>query len=518
MDQKPFACLVERSRSGDRSAQEDLIAAVQNFVYFHCCRLLEHRENALDVTQEVLIAMVRGLPGLKEPAAFRAWLLKIICNRCRNYQTRGPKECQIPETPEGESLLETWADDDAHTIPDRALDHAETVRILRELVDGLTPEQRACVLLYYYDELKIPEIAASLSLPETTVKSRLYHARKALREGVEAYERRSGKLCALSLAPMLIYFFHSEAQAGALPASSSTTMTATALSAVESGAGTAATAAAATAAGTAVKIVAGVAAVGMVLGGLWMLQDFRKTKPPELPQPAEIGEVQLLEALRTVTQEPSDDLMTQFYSYYNTLGHSYELAMMPDFDKTHAPDWDALTLYGYLNAERAEDLTVTREELADTLGRFLPSVTYADRSSAYLTYEDGIYTPVPGDTMWPGYFRLTDWSVDASGLFTVQFDMLTFDELEGDDYETLRPNMKYLWDTSGAAHDANMFGRVLEDTILQVFQQPDYREHLAMTQTLEVQFRLSNDPAYPLQYYARSRTVCAAEGEAVPPW
>lgn len=192
--------------------------------------------------------------------------------------------------------------------------------------------------------------------------------------------------------------------------------------------------------------------------------------------------------------------------------------MMPDFDETHAPDWDALTLYGYLNAERAEDLTVTREELADTLGRFLPSVTYADRSSAYLTYEDGIYTPVPGDTMWPGYFRLTDWSVDASGLFTVQFDMLTFDELEGDDYETLRPNMKYLWDTSGAAHDANMFGKVLEDTILQVFQQPDYREHLAMTQTLEVQFRLSNDPAYPLQYYARSRTVCAAEGEAVPPW
>lgn len=50
MDQKPFACLVERSQSGDRSAQEDLIAAVQNFVYFHCCRLLEHRENALDVT------------------------------------------------------------------------------------------------------------------------------------------------------------------------------------------------------------------------------------------------------------------------------------------------------------------------------------------------------------------------------------------------------------------------------------------------------------------------------------
>ncbi len=96
--------------------------------------------------------------------------------------------------------------------------------------------------------------------------------------------------------------------------------------------------------------------------------------------------------------------------------------------------------------------------------------------------------------------------------------MLMFHELEYNDYETLRPNMKYLWDTSGIAPDGNMDGEVLQDTILQVFQQPDYGEHLAMTETLDVQFRLSDDPAYPLQYYARSRTVCAAEGEAVPPW
>lgn len=85
MEEKQLHVLVERGLSGDRAAQEELIAFVQNFVYFHCCKLLDDRESALDVTQEVLLAMVRGLPNLKEPTAFRAWLLKIICNRCRNY-------------------------------------------------------------------------------------------------------------------------------------------------------------------------------------------------------------------------------------------------------------------------------------------------------------------------------------------------------------------------------------------------------------------------------------------------
>ncbi len=493
MEEKQLHVLVERSRSGDRAAQEELIAFVQNFVYYHCCKLLNDRESALDVTQEVLLAMVRGLPGLKEPAAFHAWLLKIICNRCRNYQTRGPKECQMPESPNGGALLDTWAEELVEQLPERALEESETARLVRQLVDQLPTDQRVCILMFYYDELTVREIAAALSVPTTTVKTRLYRARKTLRKGLH----RHG-VSALTLTALISSVLRAEPSARLLPV----------LSASAKGA----------AAGTVVKCAAGIIGVGLIFSGFLGLQNLNRTDPPQLPEPTVVGERELLEALRTVTRQPSDDLMTQFYSYYRTLGHFYELAMMPDFDETHAADWDALTLYSYLNADRAEDLTVTREELADTLGRFLPTVTYEDRSSAYLTYENGIYMPVPGDTMWSGYFRLTDWSVDASGLFTAQFDMLMFHELEYNDYETLRPNMKYLWDTSGIAPDGNMDGEVLQDTILQVFQQPDYGEHLAMTETLDVQFRLSDDPAYPLQYYARSRTVCAAEGEAVPPW
>lgn len=198
MEEKQLHVLVERSRAGDRAAQEELIAFVQNFVYHHCCKLLDDRESALDVTQEVLLAMVRGLPNLKEPAAFWAWLLKIICNRCRNYQTRRPKECQMPESPNGGTLLDTWAEESAEQLPERALEESETAQLVRQLVDQLPTDQRACILLFYYDELTVREIAAALSVPMATVKTRLHRARKTLRTGL----RRHG-VSALALTALL---------------------------------------------------------------------------------------------------------------------------------------------------------------------------------------------------------------------------------------------------------------------------------------------------------------------------
>ncbi|HIS64579.1 MAG TPA: RNA polymerase sigma factor [Candidatus Avoscillospira avistercoris] len=257
MEEKRLDILVERSQSGDRAAQEELIAFVQSFVYHHCCKLLDDRESALDVTQEVLLAMVRGLPGLKEPAAFRAWLLKIICNRCRNYQTRGPKECQLPESPNGGTLLDTWAEESAACLPERALEESETARLVRQLVDQLPMDQRACILLFYYDELTVREIAAALSVPMATVKTRLHRARKTLRVGL----RRHG-VSALALTALLSSVLRAEPSARALPV----------LSASAKGA----------VAGAAVKCAAGIVAVGLIVGSFLSLRKLNQTEPPDL--------------------------------------------------------------------------------------------------------------------------------------------------------------------------------------------------------------------------------------------
>lgn len=292
MEEKQLHVLVEQSRSGDRAAQEELIAFVQNFVYYHCCKLLNDRESALDVTQEVLLAMVRGLPNLKEPAAFRAWLLKIICNRCRSYQTRGPKECKMPESPNGGTLLDTWAEESAEQLPEWALEESETAQLVRQLVDQLPTDQRACILLFYYDELTAREIAAALSVPMATVKTRLHRARKTLRTGL----RRHG-VSALALTALLSSAMRAEPSARLLPVLSASAKGATA--------------------GTVLKCAVGVAALGLIAGSLWTLWDFRKTKPPELEETV-VGEITLPKPGKTAPAFTTEDMTFEGAPFFPT--------------------------------------------------------------------------------------------------------------------------------------------------------------------------------------------------------
>ena len=107
--------VIRRCLSGDQQAQEELVLAAQNRVYYHCRKMLKPEEDALDATQEILISMLTRLDRLQDPEAFWGWLSAMTANHCRNVLTRGRREAQIPEDDEGNSLLDAFeylADDD----------------------------------------------------------------------------------------------------------------------------------------------------------------------------------------------------------------------------------------------------------------------------------------------------------------------------------------------------------------------------------------------------------------------
>ena len=89
--------VIRRCLSGDQQAQEELVLAAQNRVYYHCRKMLKHEEDALDATQEILISMLTRLDRLQDPEAFWGWLSAMTANHCRNVLTRGRREAQIPE-------------------------------------------------------------------------------------------------------------------------------------------------------------------------------------------------------------------------------------------------------------------------------------------------------------------------------------------------------------------------------------------------------------------------------------
>ena len=309
--------VIRRCLSGDQQAQEELVLAAQNRVYYHCRKMLKHEEDALDATQEILISMLTRLDRLQDPEAFWGWLSAMTANHCRNVLTRGRREAQIPEDDEGNSLLDAFESLDEQTVPDKALDNDETRRMIVELVDQLPPPQRQCVLMFYYEEMSVKDIAAALETSEGTVKSRLNYARKAIKSGVDAYAAQGVKL--YSALPFLVYFLQRDAGIGGLSASAAEALarsvlagaagTAAAGTAAAGAAGTvapsggAATGTAAASGGTASHALsgllahkaalglAGLAAAGAVAGGAALYQP--EPEPAEDPAPiVEVAEPQ----------------------------------------------------------------------------------------------------------------------------------------------------------------------------------------------------------------------------------
>ena len=271
-DYGSIAADVRLAQQNDAEAMNRILTDVQDMVYYNCLRMLKDEHAAQDAAQDILITVYRKIGTLSDPASYIGWVKRITANHCKNCLCKVNKEFLLSETEDGEDPFASFEDTDEQKIPDKALDNEETRRMIVDLVDKLPDEQRMCVMLYYYDELKTREIAETLGISENTVKSRLNYARKAIKEGVKAYEKQGVKLYGASPIPFLGYFLGKSAAVTAAPVVAAEIAAAAGTAAAAGAAAAAGSAAATTGIGaflatTAGKIVAGVV-IAAVLGGV----------------------------------------------------------------------------------------------------------------------------------------------------------------------------------------------------------------------------------------------------------
>ncbi len=167
------AMLVLMAQQGERDALERLAARWRPRHYAHARRLLGHADGAADAVQEAWTGIVRGLGRLREPEQFRAWSYAIVTRRCQDAIRRKGRE------PPGDSEADP---------PDPAGGGDERTSDLRRAIAALPPDQRAGIALFYIDGLSVAEIAEALRIPVGTVKTSLFHARRALRRQLEGDE------------------------------------------------------------------------------------------------------------------------------------------------------------------------------------------------------------------------------------------------------------------------------------------------------------------------------------------
>lgn len=324
MEKAELIQIVQKSKDGDMEAMEKLLLHAHTSVSYQCRKMLKSEQDVEDMTQEILVTVYQKLDALQEPAAFNQWLKKITAARCINALTRTHVEYQFAEDEEGHSILDTLEEMDEKKIPDQWLDNKETTRMIEDIVNGLPEAQRLCTLMFYYSEMSVKEMSHVLKVSENTVKSRLNYARKAIKEKVLDYEKQGIKLYGISPLPFLFYFLHKlekesknpavaqvmvdeilaessmVAAAGAVAAGSAgaaATGTAAATAAGVTGA-TAATAATAsggilTAIFSAIpmKIIAGVTAAAVTIGGVAAVDALVKTTKTEQTESAVLEEI-----------------------------------------------------------------------------------------------------------------------------------------------------------------------------------------------------------------------------------
>ncbi len=194
---------VKAAQAGDAAAMERIITEVQDRVYYTCLRILNNSSAAEDAAQDILFRIYRKVNMLKDPSTYIAWVQSITANECKNRLVRMKREVLFGEDGDGKDPFAQMEDLDTRTVPDKSFDRAETARAVVALINELPDEQRMCVVLYYYNQMKTREIASALGVSEGTVKNRLNYARKALREGVKAYEKDGVRLHGLFGLPIL---------------------------------------------------------------------------------------------------------------------------------------------------------------------------------------------------------------------------------------------------------------------------------------------------------------------------
>ena len=204
--------LVLSAKNGNKKAFDKLYKLTSNDVWFTCVSLLKDEENAKDIMQETYITAFLKLNTLKDEEKFCGWLTAIATNKSKN-KLKGKVEYQIDD-----EVLIAKTETDELMLPEEYINKAEKRKVLLQIIeDTLSFNQYQVVLMFYFNELSIAEIAQTLEISEGTVKSRLNSSRAKMKTAIEDYEKKSGDKLHGVVVPFFTTIFKEEAKSLAVP-------------------------------------------------------------------------------------------------------------------------------------------------------------------------------------------------------------------------------------------------------------------------------------------------------------
>lgn len=193
------AALVDAAVDGDSAALGELLSRYQGRLFQVCLRMVYNRDDAAEVCQEAMLKIVQHICDFKRDSALSTWMIRIAMNlsishlrrRKLRLTTSLDDEGHATRDAAGASSLGRRLADATEPDPGQSVQTREMIARLHEALGRLDEEFRSVIVLRDIEQMDYAAIAATLSVPVGTVKSRLFRARLALRQ--ELADDRPGR-------------------------------------------------------------------------------------------------------------------------------------------------------------------------------------------------------------------------------------------------------------------------------------------------------------------------------------
>lgn len=207
---------VQDAIDGDSEAFARLYELSKQQVYFTCLKFLKNEHDAQDITQEVYITVLKKLPSLTDKSSFQAWINRIAVNKCKNF-LKARRDVSLDEMQEEENYPEIPDDD---LLPEDYVLNAAKRKIVMDIMESVLSDiQYQTVIMFYFNNLSVAEIAEITESPTGTVTYRLNVARAKIKKGVLEYEEKNkDRLHAIvPILPFLTRLLRAEAESIEVP-------------------------------------------------------------------------------------------------------------------------------------------------------------------------------------------------------------------------------------------------------------------------------------------------------------
>lgn len=184
--------LILQAKSGNADALNTLLTKKAENIYAISYAILKNKEDAKDAMQQSLITVWHSISSLENAEAFDGWLYRIVYTRSLNI-LKAKKSNDIIMDDDISEIIQAQNLESDLLLPSVYAEQNDLRERLFKIIDSLSAVQRETIVLYYFNEKTVAEIAGIMSCSEGTVKSRLYLARCSIKNKIEEYENKNGE-------------------------------------------------------------------------------------------------------------------------------------------------------------------------------------------------------------------------------------------------------------------------------------------------------------------------------------